>query len=101
MLALFGDAQGVHIRAQRNAPIAATTPERADYPSSSNTFRDFLHAEFPKLCSDKGCGALLFETEFWSGMEAASPRDHVPSECIDINLGHDFPRVAFTFKIYK
>ena len=49
LVSLLGDAQGIHVRPERDRPIAAAAFQRADDARAADAFDDLVEAEFPQL----------------------------------------------------
>jgi hypothetical protein len=63
LLALFRDAECIHVGTERYGPVAVTAFERADNPGAANPFGHLVKTELPKLGSDESAGAPFLETE--------------------------------------
>ena len=84
---LFVDAQGVHVGAERDGPIAAAAFERADDAGAAHALGDVVEAELPQLGSDEGACALLLESELGMRVQVTPPIGHLPLEGAEIH-GH-------------
>jgi hypothetical protein len=84
LLALFRDAECIHVGTERYGPVAVTAFERADNPGAANPFGHLVKTELPKLGSDESAGAPFLETELRMGVQIAAPSGHFPFESIQV-----------------
>ena len=84
LFALFGNAECIHISAERDGPVAIAALKRSDDTRAANPFSHLVETELFELGRDEGTGALFLEAELRMGVQIAAPNSDFPFESSQI-----------------